>query len=70
MKLIVDRFEEKYAICEDENKKYITIEKENLPLNVKIGDIIILNEDEVYVEKKESKKRREYIEEITKNIWE
>ena len=69
MKLIIDRIEEKYAVCENENKEFINIDVNKLPNDVKVGDIIIINGDNISIEKNETIKRKEYIEEITKDIW-
>lgn len=69
MKLIIDRIEEKYAVCENEEKEFINIDISKLPNDVKIGDIIILNDGEFIIDKKETKKRKDYIDEITKDIW-
>ena len=38
--LIVDRFEDEYVVCEDENKKMINIKKNQIEGCVKEGDII------------------------------
>jgi len=40
MKVIVDRFEGKYAVCEKEGNVMINIEKSQLPKGVKEGDVI------------------------------
>ena len=61
MKLIIDRFEGKYAICEDENCNMINILKEELPSNVKVGDVIIKVNNDFVVDYDETKKRKKYI---------
>ena len=42
-KLIIDRFEGDFAVCEQEDKMFITIPKDKLPLEVKDGDCLIDN---------------------------
>ena len=64
MKLIVDRFEGKYAICEDENCNMKNILKEELPANVKAGDVIVKLNNNFLVDYEETKKRKKYIEEL------
>ena len=64
MKLIIDRFEGKYAICEDEDCNMINILKEELPSNVKVGDIIIKVNNDFVVDYDDTKKRKKYIEEL------
>ncbi len=60
-KYIIDRFEGIYAICEDEGKSFINIEKDKLPSEIKEGDCIISDEDGIYsldIEATEERKRR------------
>lgn len=47
-KYIVDRFEETYAVCEDEDNSYINIEKYKLPADTKEGDCLVLKEDNTF----------------------
>ena len=69
MKLIVDRFEEEYVVCEKENKEYVNIHINDLPSEVKIGDIIYIENDNILLDKKATTDRERYIEELTKDIW-
>lgn len=59
MKYIIDRFENEFAICEDENKKMIEIKKEDLPLNAKEGDVLNLKDGTFSIDSEETKKTRE-----------
>ena len=43
MKVIIDRFEEEYAVCEKEDRKIINIDKNKLPSTVKEGDVLIID---------------------------
>lgn len=45
-KLIIDRLEGIYAICEDENQKYYAIELSELPKGAKAGDVLAVNDEE------------------------
>lgn len=47
-KLIIDRFEGIYAICEEEDKSISKIPKYKLPLDCKEGDCLLLNSDGMY----------------------
>lgn len=58
MKYIIDRFENGFAICEDENKKMTEIKKDDLPLNIKEGDVINLIDGKFSIDSEETKKRR------------
>lgn len=70
MKLIIDRFEEKYAVCEDENKKILNINKSKIPKQAKEGDIIIYRNGTYILDKEKTLNRKKYIEELTKDLWE
>ncbi len=49
-KFIIDRFEGNYAICEAEDKTFISIPKYKLPLDCKDGDCLVQDEDGMYRE--------------------
>ena len=59
MQYIIDRFENGFAICEDQNKKMIEIKKADLPLNVKEGDVLNLKDGTFSIDSKQTKKIRE-----------
>lgn len=69
MILIIDRFEGNYAVCEKKDKTIINISLEKLPKEAKEGDVIRIEENIISVDIYETKKRREEIEEIVKDIW-
>lgn len=73
MRYIVDRIEEEFAVCENED----TGEMEDidiffLPEDVEEGDILIYDEDldEYYIDYEEKKLRRARIEDKMEDIWE
>ncbi|KZN96826.1 DUF3006 domain-containing protein [Aeribacillus pallidus] len=70
MKFIIDRFENDIAVCEDENGKIIEILKSQLPKNAETGDVIIQKNNRYYVDKKETSKRRQEIEELMDELFE
>jgi hypothetical protein len=60
-KLIIDRFEGSYAVCQKEDKSLVDIPKYRLPLDCKEGDCLILNSNGMYqmdLEATENKKKR------------
>lgn len=67
--LIVDRFEDEYVVCEDENKKMINIKKDQIEGCVKEGDIISNIKGKYIIDKKETINRKKHIEELTKDLW-
>ena len=61
-KLIIDRYEGTYTICEDKDQKYFAIETAEMPADAKPGAVIIISDDGVIsVDEEETKRRRERI---------
>lgn len=57
--LIVDRFENTYALCEDQDRRLFAIERQELPEGVKAGDVLrISDEGEIAIDQKETAARR------------
>ena len=60
--LIIDRFEGKYAICEDKDQKYYAIEVQELPQGAKAGCVLqITDEGELVLDEEETQRRRQRI---------
>ena len=58
-KLIIDRFEGTYAICEDQEKKMFAISLNELPQGAKPGDVLqISGAGELTVDQEETQRRR------------
>ena len=58
-KLIIDRFEGPYAICEDQEKKMFAISLNELPQGAKPGDVLqISGAGELSVDQEETQRRR------------
>ena len=70
MKVIVDRFEGGFAVCEDENRKMINIEKAKLPKDTGEGSILIINGDHIEIDLKETKSRQTRIKNLMDSLWE
>lgn len=68
--LIVDRFEDEYVVCEDENKKMINIKKIQIEGCVKEGDILLNIKGKYIIDIKKTINRKKHIEELTKDLWE
>lgn len=70
VKLSVDRIEENFAVCQDLlNEKMVDISLDNLPKEVKEGDILIKKEDNAfYIDHEETKKRRKKILDLQNKI--
>lgn len=70
MKLIIDRFEGDFAVCEMENKEMIDIERYRIPREAKEGDILVINLDKISISYEETEKRRSEIEKLANELWE
>jgi hypothetical protein len=58
-KFIIDRFEGNYAVCEMEDKSYLSIPKYKLPLDCREGDCLLQDADDMYQKDIEAKTTKE-----------
>jgi hypothetical protein len=58
-KLIIDRFEGHYAICEQEDKTMVSIPKYKLPLHCKEGECLFIDSEGMYQIDQENHNLRE-----------
>lgn len=71
MKLIVDRFEEDFAICEGEDQVMVNIEISMLPEGVMEGDVLLLQDDDTYIiDHDERLEIEDRIEKLMDDLWE
>ena len=57
--LIIDRFENGYAICEDRNKSFFGIELSELPKGVKSGDVLDIDDNgKIKINLEETQRRK------------
>jgi hypothetical protein len=70
VKVVIDRFEGDYAVCEKENRETIDIKKDILPKEAKENDVLNIEGDKIIIDIEETKKRKKDIEELTKDLWE
>lgn len=63
-KLIIDRFEGDFAVCETENLSFIDIPKAVLPEEAKEGDVIAIS-----IDKSETDKRKEKIAGLMNSLF-
>lgn len=69
-KWIIDRIEEDYIILEN-NGNIKNIKKREINFSIKEGDVIIKNKEGKYILDKEATvERKDYIEDLTKDLWE
>ncbi|MBL4938200.1 DUF3006 domain-containing protein [Clostridium sp. YIM B02515] len=70
MKVIIDRFEENFAVCEKESGEMINIEVIKLPIHAKEGDILIIEGNAISIDEKCTKARKEKIKKLAEDLWE
>jgi len=69
MKVIIDRFEGIFAVCEKEDRKMLDIERDKVPSTAKEGDVLNITNDKITIDFQETEKRKKEIEELTKDLW-
>jgi hypothetical protein len=69
MKLIIDRFEGNYAVCETENMKMINVLKDLIPPSSKEGDVLLFAGTKYTIDIKATNVRKEKIEKLMDDVW-
>lgn len=69
MRLIIDRFEGEFALCEKEDSCIVQIELERLPKGAVEGDVLVIENDELIIDKAATKARKIEISKLAKDIW-
>ena len=70
MKVIIDRFESEYAVCEKEDRTMINIDKRNLPDGAKEGDIIVIYNENIITDSSETQDRKHKLQKLMDELWE
>ena len=69
MRVVIDRFEGDYAVCEKEDREMIDIKRDCLPKEAKEGDVLDIESDKIAINTNETEKRKKDIEELTRDLW-
>ena len=69
MKVIIDRFEGRMAVCEKEDRTMIDIKRVDIPAEAKEGDVLKISDNKITIDVEETTKRKAEIEELTKDLW-
>lgn len=69
MKYSVDRIEEKIAICEDDDGNVLKLNVDELPQEIREGDIIEKKENGFVIDSDETQLRRKKMAELQRNIF-
>lgn len=70
MRVVIDRFEGAFAVCEKENREMINIEKFRIPSEAKEGDMLIIEQDFIAIDKEGTEKRKSEIQKLMDDLWE
>lgn len=71
MKLVIDRFEGKYAVCEDlETYELINIEKTLLPVDSREGMLLAYEDGNIQVDVQGTDERAKQIKKKMDDLWE
>ncbi len=69
MKYSVERIEEKVALCEDDLGKTVKLRLDELPENIREGEIIVRTENGYTIDSDETSARRKKMAEMQKRLF-
>ena len=69
MKYSVERIEEKVALCEDDLGKTVKLRLDELPENIREGDIIVRTENGYTIDSDDTSVRRKKMAEMQKKLF-
>lgn len=69
MQGIIDRFEEGFAVVEMENGKMVNIDNSKIPKEAIEGDVIIIDNDNIYINHEKTKKRKQKIDKLMEDLF-
>lgn len=67
--LIIDRFEGKFAVCEEEEGTFREISRDQLPPESKEGDCLDYQDGTYQINREETQRRREEILRLQNSLW-
>lgn len=69
-KLVIDRFEGTFAICEDKDQKFYAIEIADIPVGAREGHVLEIKDDgSLAIDQKETDARREKNKKLQDGLW-
>lgn len=69
MKGIIDRFENKFAVVELDDKSFININTSEIPKSAKEGDVIFVNKDGISLDLDETKKLKKEVTDLMNELF-
>ena len=68
--IIIDRFEGKYVVVEQDGKELFQIPRQEVPKDAKEGDFLVLEEGIYKIDKEQTLKLREETIRLQNSLWE
>ncbi|WMJ86731.1 DUF3006 domain-containing protein [Anaerocolumna sp. MB42-C2] len=70
-RLIIDRFEGQFAVCEQSDRTMINIDKNLIPSNAQEGDCLLVDDSGIInLDSDETMKRKERIQKLMDDLFE
>lgn len=69
MKVIVDRFEGDYAVCEKEDRTMMNIPKKDIIGVAKEGDVLQIEGEQITIDQEATENRKNEIADLVKGLW-
>jgi hypothetical protein len=70
MRVVIDRFEGDFAVCEKNEREMINIEKSKIPPAAKEGDILIIEQDNISIDKQATWNKKTEVDKLMSDLWE
>ena len=69
MRVIIDRFEGDFAVCEKEDRTMLNVKREKLPPDAKEGDALIIDGDIISIDIAETAKRKNIVRKLFADLF-
>ena len=69
MRMVIDRFEGDYVVCERDDRTMLNINKNKLPAEAKEGDVLIVDDDAISIDLMETSKRKEQANQLMEKLF-
>lgn len=65
----IDRIEEDMAVCINDNNDIISVSLDELPKEIKEGDVLICEEEKYFIDNSETERIREEVRHLLKDLF-
>ncbi len=69
MRVVIDRFEGDFAVCEKEDRTMLNIKRGKLPASANEGDVLIIDGEMIEIDVAETAKKKQFVEKLAEDIW-